>query len=74
MCNRSRAVRRPIHPTDLDFQLLQEHLPEDFIIWDLNWTDVTVGNARHLVFSTPKQRQLLEQSKNWYVDGTFKIV
>lgn len=40
----------------------------DFLIADLRFED-----ARHLVFGTEHQLEILRQSKRWFIDGTFKV-
>jgi hypothetical protein len=42
---------------------------EDFLIGD-----VGVEGARHLLFSTPFQLEILKRSKRWFMDGTFKVI
>ena len=42
---------------------------DNFLIGDLH-----VDAARHIMFATPEQLQLLKTAKRWYVDGTFKVV
>ena len=37
-------------------------------------SDIIVDDARHLVFSTPQQKNILQNSKTWYCDATFKAV
>ena len=32
-----------------------------------------IRGRRHLVFASDKQLELLQQSKTWYIDGTFKL-
>lgn len=36
--------------------------------------DITVDGARHIIFATDRQLEILQQSKRWYVDGTFKVL
>lgn len=54
----------------LYFQIDQRFLGcEDFI-----QGDVRVENERHILLATPIQKELLKTAKNWYLDGTFKII
>ena len=67
--NRHRQKKRPQEPTSLDFDLSEDHIPEDFLK-----ADVKVDGRRHLVFATENMVTLLTRAKTWYVDGTFKVV
>lgn len=66
--NRLRKSSRPKDPTDLEFELNEECLPENFLR-----TDVRAGSKRHLVFATDGQLQQLVRAKTWYLDGTFNL-
>lgn len=67
--NRKRRGARPAEPLDLDFELNEDHLPQDFLQYD-----VSVSSCRHLIFSTQNQLSLLSRAKHWYADATFKVV
>ena len=67
--NRHRQRLRPAEPTDLDFSIEENHLPEAFLK-----RDVHVRGRRHLVFATAEQLIHLGRAKTWYIDGTFKLV
>ncbi len=67
--NRHRQKKRPAEPTSLDFDLSEDHIPEDFLK-----ADVKVDGRRHLMFATENMVSLLKRSKTWYVDGTSKVV
>ncbi|KAI8516607.1 hypothetical protein Bbelb_051880 [Branchiostoma belcheri] len=69
MANRGRQKQRLADPTSLDFQLDEDHLPDNLLC-----ADVRVHGKRHLVFASSHQLQLLAKTKTWYVDGTFKVV
>jgi hypothetical protein len=45
------------------------HLPETFLLADIN-----NEQARHIVFSTHEQQDMLSQCSTIYVDGTFHVV
>jgi hypothetical protein len=66
--NRQRQGTRPRHPTDLQFEVQEYAIPDDFLRYD-----VEVNNRRHLMFATTAQLQLLDQAYNWFMDGTFKV-
>lgn len=52
-----------------DFQLDTEFLQcEDFLVGD-----VRVRGERHLILATPFQLRLLNETKRWFMDGTFKV-
>ncbi|XP_076059340.1 uncharacterized protein LOC143035960 [Oratosquilla oratoria] len=67
--NRCRQKMQPAEPQDLDFEIDEGHIPEDFLRKDLH-----VYGKRHLLFATEKMLNLLSLSKTWYMDRTFKVV
>ncbi|XP_070180363.1 uncharacterized protein [Littorina saxatilis] len=66
--NNHRQRSRPKHPTDLDFDLLTQHAPEEF-----EFADIRAGTRRHLLFYTKQQAHLLSKARRWFVDATFKV-
>ena len=66
--NRLRKSSRPKDPTDLEFELNEECLPENFLR-----TDVRAGSKRHLVFATDGQLQQLVRAKTWYPGWNLQV-
>ena len=66
--NRLHQKLRPEDPTDLDFELEEEHIPDHFFR-----KDVQVRERRLLIFATDEQLRQLGKAKSWYIDGTFKL-
>lgn len=67
--NRHRQKMRPNDPTDLDFELHQDSIPDEFL-----QSDLQVKDRRHLIFATTQQLLALNRARTWYVDGTFKLI
>ncbi|CAG2216714.1 unnamed protein product [Mytilus edulis] len=67
--NRLREKSRPKDPTDLNFEINYDFLPENFFK-----KDVVVDSNRHLIFATDSQLDVLSSAKVWYMDATFKII
>ena len=67
--NYHQRRHRPQHPQDLAFPLYVAHIPDDFLR-----RDVKVDDARHLLFATSLQIDLLDKAKTCYVDATFYVV
>jgi len=67
--NRYRHRLRPKHPSNLDFELQTEHVPDGFL-----QADIKIDGHRHLIFATDYMLQLLQRADTWYMDGTFKVV
>ena len=51
------------------FQIAEDFIPDDFLR-----ADVRVGEARHLIFATEHQLDVMSSAKTWYLDGTFKVL
>ncbi|XP_019620893.1 PREDICTED: uncharacterized protein LOC109467390 [Branchiostoma belcheri] len=71
--NRAKSKHRPAEPQDLDFELDEEYIQEDFLVRDIDVSTATTS-ARHILFATPYQLRLLAQARRWYIDSTFKVV
>ena len=69
VANRAREKVRPRDPTDLDFELATDFIPDGFFR-----KEVRVGTKRHLVFASDQMINILARAKRWYMDATFKIV
>ena len=67
--NRVRQQMHPEEPTDLEFELAMDHIPEDYL-----QGDISVRPRRHLLFATADQLDKLATARRWYIDGTFHII
>jgi len=67
--NRLRQKLSPEHPRDLEFELVDECLPNGFLRADLK-----VKNRRHLLFARREKLNTLAHGKTWYIDGTLNII
>ncbi|CAC5378806.1 unnamed protein product [Mytilus coruscus] len=68
--NKHRSANRPADPDNLDFELDVDYLKcADFLVADLR-----VDLARHIVFATEFQLNMLKHASRWFMDGTFKVV
>ena len=66
--NRVRQATRPNHPDD-NFGLNSESIPSDFVK-----ADISVRGQRYFLLATSFMLSLPFSAKNWFVDGTFKLV
>ncbi|KAG0718907.1 WD repeat and HMG-box DNA-binding protein 1 [Chionoecetes opilio] len=71
--NRLRQKVRPVEPKSLDFEVMEDHIPKDFL-----QMDIILDDARHLVFATTEQVTLLKNAKTWYIitagtDGEMRV-
>ena len=53
----------------MKFDLNLDAIPDDFV-----QADIKVKGKRHLLIATSSMLKLLVTAKNWFVDGTFKVV
>jgi hypothetical protein len=60
--NHRREKTRPKNPESLEFELLEEFIPEDFLLGDIS---VGTPARRYLMFVTMEQLTLLGSSKTW---------
>ena len=49
-------------------------LPGNFEVDDIKFEQDGKVAARHIIYATPMQINLLSQATTWYMDGTFKVV
>ena len=67
--NYTRQKQRPEDPTDIDFELQLGNIVPGFVL-----QDIAKDTARHIIFATPEQRELLRSVKQVFMDGTFRVV
>ena len=67
--NKCRASGRPCDVTGSSFQINLEHIATNFMR-----ADISVDGARHVIFMTDKQVEIMSNAKVWYLDGTFRII
>ncbi|XP_033104055.1 uncharacterized protein LOC117106742 [Anneissia japonica] len=65
----TRKLSRPNHPSDLRFNLDEEHIAPSFL-----QDDIAVDGGRHILFATAHMLDMLGRSRVWFLDGTFKCV
>ena len=68
VANRHRQHLRPQDPTDLNFDIEEDHIPDGFLRGDIQ-----ICRCRHLMFATDQQLQHLAWAKSWYIDGSLKL-
>lgn len=56
-------------PRDLQFDINEDRIPTDFLVKDARF-----NNQRHIIFATSLQLLGLANAREWYVDGTPKLV
>ena len=69
--NRNRQKHRPADPSEIDFELDFDHVPED---GNFLQRDIRTDTARHLIFATAEQLRLLRSVQQVFMDGTFRVV
>ena len=67
--NRHRSKNRLKHPTTLDFELLHDHVPSQFLR-----SDVYKNGTRHLIFATDAQLELLSNAKHFSQADEFQTL
>ena len=67
--NYQRSMGRPTAPTDLEFDIDMAWVDPDFLRKDLR-----VSGARHLIFATSTQLDLLSTASTIFFDDTFKVM
>ena len=68
VANRHHQRLRPNDPTDLEFNLDEENIPDGFLRGD-----VPVCYHRHLMLATNQQLEYLARAKALYIAGIFKL-
>ena len=70
--NWQAAKDRPPPPAPHDFQFILDSnwIPQGFLRYDIRY----MPGARHLIFATEAQLELLRTAHILWVDGTFKLV
>ncbi|KAK8375337.1 hypothetical protein O3P69_008302 [Scylla paramamosain] len=61
--NRLRQALRPTDPQDLHFEVAVNFIPQDYLR-----NDIAMDGARHLIFATQAQLDILERAKTWKRD------
>ena len=66
-----RRKNLPANPTSIDFELREDHIPDDLITHDHYYPQ---HQLRFIMFYTLAMSGLLTNAKEWYADATFKVV
>ena len=64
-----RKKRRAPLVHDIDFEIIEEHMPLGFLK-----RDIRVNTGRHIILATDKQLEFMQRAKVWYIDATFHVV
>jgi len=67
--NRKRQKVRPDNPSDIGFELQQEHIADGFL-----QADVKLEGSRHIILATATMLRMLQRARQWFVDATFYLV
>ncbi|XP_071956851.1 uncharacterized protein [Antedon mediterranea] len=67
--NLRRKLSRPRHPSNLQFELQNQHIAPGFLR-----DDVVIDGGRHVLFATDAMMDILGRARVWYLDGTFKLI
>ena len=74
-----RDCRRRTLSWNFTLRFLDKSLWNAFNFWEkkrknrMSYCVFQIRGRRHLVFASDKQLELHQQSKTWYIDGTFKV-
>ena len=71
--NLVRAAERPHNPTSINFEMNMKFIESNWLVGDVPVT-VDGETARHIMFASPYQLQLMSKAERWAADATFGVV